>query len=189
MKLTSNNGWLKVELQSSFQELLQEGSKISDTSILLLMADGVSDDMDAKTRESLLNAPFLTVFAAENLNQYSYQTLSAFDVRLASEQYSAEKVQLDERYRLLCGETAYDRMCHANCEFAENFVTIPEMEDGFANGVFAYMNTLCKEKSDEQLAILVGCIRAAQSGRAAVLKAESEGFYRLMQQKTEGSNG
>ena len=189
MKLTSFNGYLKAELQASFQELYAEQEKLADTSILLVSADGITDTVDAQTAEFLLAAPFLTIFAAENPNLYDYSTLSAFDVRLAAEPYDAKKITVDDRYRLLCGDGAYDKMLHTNCDAAVNFVTIPEMEEGFSSGVSAYMETLCKEKTKEHLAILVGCIRASQNGRAAVLKAESKGFYQLMQQKTEGSNG
>lgn len=167
-------------------ELYSEKEKLDGISVLLLHGDDMEEAPDDAVASWLSAVDFITVFAAENISRFSYEFLSEFDVRLGGAEYPASSARADDRYRLLCGDTAYEVLSSGTSDTAPNFVTVLSGEESFDAKALAYVNRVCGDKTEAQMKILTRCLKAAVNDSIkAVLTAESEGFYALMAQKTE----
>ncbi len=173
----------------SLTRLYSEKNQLKDVSILLIHGAEMEDESDSMVTSWIMGSDFITVFAAEDITKFSYNFLSQFDVRLSSVEYPASCVIADERYRLLCGDTAYELLKNGKTESATNFVTVLSAEETFSEQAQAYVRRVCGDKTQAQIKVLTKCLRSAvRGGTEAVLAAESEGFYALMAQKTEDAS-
>lgn len=170
----------------SLDLLYSDKNKFDEESVLLIHGDVMDEEADSEATSWIADAAFITVFAAEDITRFSYRFLSQFDVRLSRTEYPATSVDVDDRYRFLCGDTAYELLCSKKTVNAPNFVTVFTEDDEFSKQAESYVSHICGDKSKKQLKILIGCLKAASKGGTdAVFTAESEGFYALMAQKTE----
>lgn len=186
MTLQNNNLFTLITDCKNLCELYENRDNIGNASVVLINADNMADDVCADAAEWLSDVPFITVFAAENIKRFSYELLSLFDVRLGGDDYPAAMAKADNRYRLLCGSTAYYALLSGTSETALNFVTVLSADEGFSPAAESYIEKICRDKTASQLKVLAKCLTAARrSGIDGVLSAESEGFYELMSQKTE----
>lgn len=178
--------FIEISGCKALSELCGEKEKLEGESVILLHGDDIENMITCDSAAWLSDAPFITVFAAEDIARFSYEFLSAFDVRLGGSEYPASSAKADDRYRLLCGDTAYELLLGGKTENAPNFVTVLSGEKPFAAGALSYVKRVCGDKTQTQMKVLTGCLKAAvNGGTEAVLTAESEGFYALMAQKTE----
>lgn len=189
MIIHNKNVFTEIKDCSTLNELYDSREQLSDAVVVLVHGNGMTDEISAEAAEWLMKVPFAVVFAAEKISGFSYEFLSLFDVRLSREKYPASAVKADERYRVLCGDTAYFALCSGGCADAPNFVTVLDGEENFSDEASVWTEKICGGKTSAQLKVLVNCLTAVRrSGIDAVLSAESEGFYELMAQKTEGKS-
>lgn len=182
----NNDLFIQIKDCKDLRELYENKDNIGNASVVLINADNMADDVCSEAAEWLSDAPFITVFAAENIKRFSYEMLSLFDIRLGGEEYPAAKAKADDKYRLLCGSAAYYALLSGTSETALNFVTVLTSYEGFDSAVESYIEKICKDKTASQLRVLISCLVSARKcGIESVLSAESEGFYELMSQKTE----
>lgn len=186
MIIHNKNVFTEIKDCRTLNELYSSREQLSDAIVVLVHGDGMADELSAEAAEWLMKVPFAVIFAAEKISGFSYEFLSLFDVRLSMENYPASAVKADERYRVLCGDTAYYAVCSGDCADAPNFVTVIGGEENFSDEASVWTEKICGGKTPTQLKVLVNCLTAIRrSGIDAVLSAESEGFYELMAQKTE----
>lgn len=185
MIFQKNELFTEISGCNSLSEIYSEKIKLDDEAIVLIYGDELIED-SAETASQLAKADFITVFASEDITRFSYRFLSQFDVRISGKEYPADLAEADERYKLLCGASAYELLRSGKTENAPNFVTVLTDEGNFSQQAQAYVSRVCGDKTRAQIKVLAGCLKAAvKGGTDAVFKAESEGFYALMAQRTE----
>jgi len=186
MIIQNHNGFTEITGCKALCELYAERDRLGDMPVILVHADDMEDTVSEETAAWFMDVPFITVIAAEDTGRFSYNLMSLFDVRLGGNPYPAASAEADERYRFLCGDTAYEMLSAGKTENAPNFVTVLSDDEGFSAVAVSYLEHICSGRTSGQLSILTGCLKAAsKGGTEAVLSAESNGFYALMAQKTE----
>lgn len=188
MIIQKHNLFTEINGCKTLGELYSEKEQFDGTPVLLLHGDDMGDVIDESAAAWLSAVDFITVFAAEDISSFSYEILSKFDVRLGGMEYPASSAKADDRYRLLCGDTAFEILSSGTSDTAPNFVAVLSGEESFAVKALMYVKRVCGDKTEAQMKVLTRCLKAVvKGGTEAVLTAESEGFYALMAQKTEDS--
>lgn len=138
-------------------------------------------------RKELMECRALLVIAALTINQFDFNSVMSFDLRISEEYYAADKIELsDEKLAKICGYHAVWEKEKEGC--VKSFTTVLCGEEAFEERVEGFIVKLISDKPDYHLFALADCFRLARSGDyQAVLERESYHIVRLEQRNAGGT--
>lgn len=172
MRITNKQNYICVSELKSFSEFAEKYDQISDNfAVLFTIEEEIQ--YTSQEKEFLLNLPFITVIAGNNLSCMSLDFLMLFDVRLSDNEYiiDNDKIIDNERFCILFGKKA-------------NIIRKTENSD-----YDSYFSKLFKDKSVSNIKSLVKCLVTARSGDLQkVFYEESVNFYTMIKEKVEDNS-
>lgn len=206
MRIKNTGVYTIISDFDSLAQLYAECSTLEKISpVVIFMADKLyevseNDLNNTEIQSFFRNLPMITVIATENIQQYPIDFLLLFDMRLSNKQYifSGNENISDSTlssYKISCGENAYYNLkmfleSDKKIPFESSLSIMISDEFTFDESVEQYIEKILFERTPLQINGIVSCLTAMRNGNTEKsLEEESYYFYKLIESKSEESNG